>query len=162
MRSAWLSQYCWRARFFSSFCLTVKVRVEIDLRKFADQIGQHETRWDRPDSRRVAALLGEIRFLMFFIDGEKQLFFEGDQLFLARVLVERELGLIDSFAIFRVLHHAQQTFVARLAELDFEHEPACLLQVAFLDGLFRFGASRLQSIVCLRTSCSTSGLNLSY
>src|SRR5207244_381324 len=68
--------------------------IEIDLGKFADQIRQYERVWI-VRIQKSPALLGKIRFVRFFIDREKQLLFQQEQFFLARVGVERKLGFID-------------------------------------------------------------------
>ena len=71
-------------------------------------------------------------FLRFLVDGEEQLFLEREEFFLARVLVELQFGLVDRAALVRILHHAEELFVARLTELDLEHERGRLLRLLVL------------------------------
>ncbi len=97
------------------------------------------------------------------VDREEELFLEREEFFLRVILVERELRLVHRAALLRIFHHAEQLLVARLAELHLEHQsgrplPSCPVSKASFASL----ASRLQSMFCFRTSCSTSGFHLSY
>src|SRR4051812_12859787 len=89
--------------------------IEIDLGKFADQVREDE-RIGVVGVEKCAALLGEIGFMRFLIHREEEFFLERKKLFLAGVLVKGELGFVDRLPLFWVLHHAEELFVARLAE----------------------------------------------
>src|SRR5262249_29792342 len=111
--------------------------IKIDLGKFVDQIREYK-RVRIIGIEKHAALLGEIGFIRFFVDGEEKFLLEREQLFFARVLVKRELGFIDGPALVWVFHHAQELFIARLTEFYFEHETSTGLHIAllkFFDGL---------------------------
>ena len=70
-------------------------------------------------------------FVRFLVDGEEQFFLQREELFFARVLVELQLGLVDRPALLRILHHAEERFVARLAELHLEQSEAARTLVSF-------------------------------
>ena len=111
--------------------------IEIDLGELANQIRQDERdRIVRVD--KGTALLRQICVLRFFVDGEEQFFFQGEEFFFARVLIKRELGLIDRLAFLRIFHHAQELLVPRLTQLDLEHEQPALFDFAGLEFFLRF------------------------
>ena len=91
--------------------------------------------------------------MRLFVDGEEELFLEREEFFLARVLVEGELRLVDRLALLRILHHAEKLLVARLAELHLEHQAGRRLRSRrFSKASFASLARRLQSMVCFCTS----------
>ncbi len=67
--------------FHPVFLLVGQRAVEIDVGEFADQIRKHE-RIGIVGVEEVAALLGEIGFVRFLVDGEEQLLLEREELFL--------------------------------------------------------------------------------
>jgi hypothetical protein len=62
-------------RFSLVLLLIRQRRIEIDLREFADQIRQHK-RVRIVRVKKNAALFGQVRFVRFFVDREKQFLFE--------------------------------------------------------------------------------------
>src|SRR6266480_5366789 len=90
-------------RFFLVLLLRRQGLVQIDLGEFVDQIRQHE-RVRIVWIKKNAALLGEIRFVRFFVDGEEQFFLNLKQFLLTRVLIKRKLGFIDFFFSSRRRH----------------------------------------------------------
>ena len=102
IRSLCASQCCWRSAFLVLLLVATASGSMIDLGEFADQIRQHE-RVRIVRIEEIAALLGEIGFVRFLVDREEELLLEREELFLARVLVERELGFVDGAALFRDL-----------------------------------------------------------
>ena len=77
--------------------------------------------------------------MRFLVHREEEFFLQREEFFLARVLVKRELGLVDRLALLRIFHHAEELFVARLAQLHLEHEPAAISSARrlFLEGFLR-------------------------
>ena len=140
----------------------VDVGADVDVREGRHQIRQHE-RVGVVRVQEIAALLGEVGFLGALVDGEEQFFLEREEFVLAGVLMEGKLGFVERAAVHRVFQQAQQRLVARLAELGLEQQQArlprsCRRPASAFASLTR----RLHSMVCLRTSCSMPGLNLSY
>ena len=87
IRSACASQCSCRSAFPPIFFLVGEQAVQIDVGEFADQIRKHEgIRIVRVEE--VAALLREIGFVRFLVDGEEQLFLEREEFFFPRVLVK--------------------------------------------------------------------------
>ena len=87
--------------------------------------------------------------MRFLVHREEEFFLEGEELFLARVLVKRELGFVDRLALFRILHHAEELLVARLAEFHFEHEPAAFFGLVLVESFLRFARQPVAEHVLL-------------
>src|SRR4029077_12917409 len=111
--------------------------IQIDFREFVNQIRQNECVWII-GIEKATALLREIGFVRFLVDGEKQFFLERKQFFFARVLEKGKLSFIDGAALVRVLHHPQKLLVAWLTQLHLEHETTARLDLALLEFLDRF------------------------
>ncbi len=106
IRSACVSQCCWRSAFFLSFSSGESVSSKSISVNSLIRSGKTNA-FGSSGIQKAAALLGEIGFVRFFVDGEEQFLLEREQFFLARVLKEGQLGLIDRAALVRVFHHAQ-------------------------------------------------------
>ena len=124
-------------RFFLVLLFLRQTRIEIDLGEFVNQIRQHKcVRIIR--IQKDAALLGEIGFVRFFVDGEEKFLLHREQFLLTRVLVKGKLSFINGTPLVRILHHAQELFIARLTELHFEHETPADLDIALFEFFHRF------------------------
>src|SRR5205823_7033469 len=122
--------------------------VQIDLGKFADQIREDE-RIGLVRIQERAALLGKIGLIRFLVDREKQFFLQCEEFLFARVLVKRELGLVHRLALLGIFHHAQELFVARLAEFHFEKHQAALFVLALLEKFLRVAREAIAKHVLL-------------
>ena len=103
-----------------------EIRLVIDVGELREQIRQHKG-VGIVGIEKVAALLGQVGIVLALLDREEQLFLEIEECCLAvGVLVKLELGLVDQLAQLGIFHHARETFVARLAELQLEQRRARL------------------------------------
>ena len=94
-------------------------RIGLDIGELGEEVGEDE-------GVRVVGVeeapphLGQVGLLLLLLDGEEELLLEGDERVLGGVLVEGELGLVGEAAELGILHGAEQTLVAGLAELHLE------------------------------------------
>ena len=115
------------------FARGVEGRVIFDVGELGEEVGEHE-------GVRVVRVevapphFREVRIVLAFLDGEKQLLLQFDERrFAVGVLVKFEFGLVGDLAHFRIFHHAEERLVAGLAEFQFEKGASGFLGPARLD-----------------------------
>ena len=93
--------------------------IGLDVCKLGQKIGQDEG-VRIVGVEKVASHLREVGLLLLLFYGEVEFFLQGDEGILGGVLIERELGLVCEAAQLGILHGAEQSLVAGLAQLDLE------------------------------------------
>ena len=91
-----------------------------------------------------AAPLAQVGFVRLRVDAEIGLFLQRVEFGLARVLVERQFGVVHRAAQFRLLDHLEQLLVRRRRVLDLEEQAARLLDVALVDLLLGVGGPAIR------------------
>ena len=124
-------------RFFVGLSGSVEGRVVFDVGEFGEKVRKHEgVRVVRVQV--TPSQLGKVGIVLALLDGEEQFLLEFDERRLAvGVLVKFELGLVRDLAHFGILHHAQEGFVAGVAEFEFEKCAAGFLALAGVEQFLR-------------------------
>ena len=125
-------------RFAFDLLLVGERGIEVEVGELVDQVGQDEgVRIVRVHER--TPLLGEVRFVLALFDRVEEFLFERDERLFVGVLVERKFRFVDQLAHLGLLHEPQESFVAGLAEFDFEKREPGRLGVTFFEELLDLG-----------------------